>query len=110
MLVTCNWVVEKDLFKPNLKKGFANKRLVRKDPFHYEKASSGLLCSITNTLSNIAYMSAQEVVKVMEVMEAGQCEGVQCPGGCCQHEDWVCCPDGLHCAHFEFSCPPVVLM
>ena len=23
MLVTCNWVVEKDLFKPNLKKGFA---------------------------------------------------------------------------------------
>ena len=38
ILVTCNWVVEKDLFKPNLKKGFAYKRLVRKDPFHYEKA------------------------------------------------------------------------
>ena len=107
MLVTCNWVVEKDLFKPNLKKGFAYKRLVRKDPFHYVNASSGLLCSVTNTLSNIAYMSVQEVVKVMD---ARQCEGVQCPGGCCPHEDWVCCPDGLHCAHFEFSCPPVVFV
>ena len=69
-----------------------------------------LVVAITNTMSNIAYMSAQDVV--MEVMEARQCEGVQCqcPGGCCQHEDWVCCPDGLHCAHFEFSCPPVMFV
>ena len=30
MLVTCNWVVEKNLFKPKLEKGFAYKCLVRK--------------------------------------------------------------------------------
>ena len=27
-----------------------------------------------------------------------QCDGPQCPGGCCPYADWVCCPDPTYCA------------
>merc|ERR1712198_663480 len=36
------------------------------------------------------------------------CDGKQCPGGCCHdHYDWFCCENPLFCAEVEEDCPPV---
>merc|ERR1719304_130262 len=34
-----------------------------------------------------------------------QCEGTDCPGGCCPYVDWYCCPDGMYCAATAADCP-----
>merc|ERR1712198_358257 len=34
-----------------------------------------------------------------------QCDGTECPGGCCPYQDWYCCPDGMYCAATAADCP-----
>jgi hypothetical protein len=34
-----------------------------------------------------------------------KCDGPMCPGGCCPHEGYVCCPDGKYCASSLEKCP-----
>merc|ERR1719244_708972 len=34
-----------------------------------------------------------------------QCEGTECPGGCCPYVGWYCCPDGMYCAATAADCP-----
>ena len=33
-----------------------------------------------------------------------KCAGTVCPGGCCPHQNWFCCPDNIHCASSEEYC------
>ena len=35
------------------------------------------------------------------------CPGVQCPGGCCLNEGYVCCDDPRYCAENADECPAV---
>merc|ERR1712111_325988 len=34
-----------------------------------------------------------------------QCDGTECPGGCCPYVGWYCCPDGMYCAATAADCP-----
>ena len=34
-----------------------------------------------------------------------QCEGTECPAGCCPEVGWFCCPDNLYCAATAADCP-----
>merc|ERR1711874_686633 len=34
-----------------------------------------------------------------------QCEGTECPGGCCPEVGWYCCPDNVYCAASAADCP-----
>merc|ERR1719357_1290321 len=34
-----------------------------------------------------------------------QCDGTECPAGCCPEKDWFCCDDNMHCAATEADCP-----
>merc|ERR1712111_83179 len=36
-----------------------------------------------------------------------QCDGTECPGGCCPYVGWYCCPDGMYCAATAADCPYV---
>ena len=37
--------------------------------------------------------------------ESEQCDGTECPGGCCPYVGWYCCPDGMYCAATAADCP-----
>merc|ERR1719341_1352465 len=34
-----------------------------------------------------------------------QCDGTECPAGCCPYVGWYCCPDGMYCAETAADCP-----
>merc|ERR1719350_1789610 len=34
-----------------------------------------------------------------------QCDGTECPAGCCPYVGWFCCPDGMYCAATAADCP-----
>ena len=38
-----------------------------------------------------------------------KCDGPMCPGGCCPHSGFVCCPDGQYCAATLDKCPNKIL-
>merc|ERR1712236_206683 len=38
-------------------------------------------------------------------LTVGQCDGTECPAGCCPEKDWFCCDDNMHCAATEADCP-----
>merc|ERR1711935_424435 len=48
--------------------------------------------------------SEVSVFKNLEKEIKQDCPGPECPGGCCPHVGWVCCPDGEHCAATEEYC------
>merc|ERR1719229_1881646 len=46
-------------------------------------------------------------VRVLDVVKpfAGECDGTECCGGCCEgHYGWFCCPDCVHCAATPADC------
>jgi len=45
------------------------------------------------------------IQKVDAKTKAEACPGTQCPGGCCPHYGWVCCPDRETCASSWAYCP-----
>ena len=40
-----------------------------------------------------------------QLTKSEQCDGTECPGGCCPYVGWYCCPDGLYCAATAADCP-----
>merc|ERR1712227_576203 len=48
--------------------------------------------------SSVMVLSAQEDA-------AHMLDGTECPGGCCPHVGWYCCPDGMYCAATAADCP-----
>merc|ERR1711970_1319660 len=38
-------------------------------------------------------------------VDDGQCEGTECPAGCCPEVNWYCCPDNMYCAATADDCP-----
>mmetsp|Transcript_61484 Transcript_61484/g.70503 ORF Transcript_61484/g.70503 Transcript_61484/m.70503 type:complete len:91 (+) Transcript_61484:130-402(+) len=34
-----------------------------------------------------------------------QCDGTECPAGCCPEYNWFCCPDNIYCAATYADCP-----
>merc|ERR1712098_646850 len=67
--------------------------------------------------SNVMELSAQEdAVHMLDGTAAQktalakmaankQCDGTECPGGCCPYVGWYCCPDGMYCAATAADCP-----
>merc|ERR1712131_436561 len=42
-------------------------------------------------LAFLAVASASTV----KLTKSKQCDGTECPGGCCPYVGWYCCPDGI---------------
>merc|ERR1712083_428502 len=38
-----------------------------------------------------------------------QCQGTECPAGCCPEANWYCCPDNMYCAATAADCPFVAM-
>merc|ERR1712131_341040 len=41
----------------------------------------------------------------VKLTKSEQCDGTECPGGCCPYVGWYCCPDGMYCAATAADCP-----
>merc|ERR1719228_2146740 len=41
--------------------------------------------------------------RLVKMAAKKQCDGTECPAGCCPEKDWFCCDDNMHCAATE--CP-----
>merc|ERR1719438_582596 len=64
--------------------------------------------------SNVMELNAQEAADcpfvakktlVTKMAANKQCDGIECPGGCCPYVGWYCCPDGMYCAATAADCP-----
>merc|ERR1719392_189128 len=67
--------------------------------------------------SNVMELSAQEdaahmldgtaaqMTTLAKMAANKQCDGTECPGGCCPYVGWYCCPDGMYCAATAADCP-----
>ena len=53
---------------------------------------------------NTGTHSLKTTPKNQKVSLKKQCDGTECPGGCCPYQDWFCCPDGIYCADTEDDC------
>ena len=53
------------------------------------------------TLTFLAVVSTSNV----KLTKSDQCDGTECPGGCCPYVGWYCCPDGMYCAASAADCP-----
>ena len=42
-------------------------------------------------------MKVPLVLKLFKALK-NDCEGTECPGGCCPYQNWACCPDMTTCA------------
>ena len=52
-------------------------------------------------LTFLAVVSTSKV----KLTKSDQCDGTECPGGCCPYVGWYCCPDGMYCAASAADCP-----
>ena len=57
-------------------------------------------------LISIISIQAMKLPKVLQILKSltGDCEGTQCPAGCCPYVGWACCPDNLSCAETMADC------
>eukprot|EP00091_Calanus_sinicus_P024689 TRINITY_DN8_c0_g1_i5.p2 TRINITY_DN8_c0_g1~~TRINITY_DN8_c0_g1_i5.p2 ORF type:complete len:124 (+),score=37.26 TRINITY_DN8_c0_g1_i5:94-465(+) len=44
-----------------------------------------------------------------KLVKSEQCQGTECPAGCCPEVDWYCCPDNMYCAATAADCPFVAM-
>merc|ERR1712170_307622 len=63
----------------------------------------GLIHSTMKYLIALAFLAVASASKVKLTSE--QCDGTECPGGCCPYVGWYCCPDGMYCAATAADCP-----
>merc|ERR1711976_982832 len=47
----------------------------------------------------------QRRFSIAKMAATKQCDGTECPGGCCPYVGWYCCPDGMYCAATASDCP-----
>ena len=72
-------------------------------PDNIHCASSQEYCRKTNFAEKLIGMAAPKRVTKTEVKQ--DCEGTQCPGGCCPQANYFCCQDGMFCAPSAEFCP-----
>ena len=67
-------------------------------------ASSEEYCrSKTSLAEKMIAMAAPKRITKREVKQ--DCEGTQCPTGCCPQANYFCCQDNLYCAPSAEFCP-----
>merc|ERR1711885_96836 len=44
-----------------------------------------------------------------KLVKSEQCDGTECPAGCCPEQNWYCCPDNMYCAATAADCPFVAM-
>ena len=49
--------------------------------------------------------SINKIINLATKSNSKQCEGTECPAGCCPEVGWFCCPDNLYCAATAADCP-----
>merc|ERR1719158_567293 len=47
--------------------------------------------------------------KLVKMAAKKQCQGTECPAGCCPEQNWYCCPDNMYCAATAADCPFVAM-
>merc|ERR1711872_554790 len=63
---------------------------------------------VLNAQEDAAHMldgTAAKKISVAKMAATKQCDGTECPGGCCPYVGWYCCPDGMYCAATAADCP-----
>ena len=71
-------------------------------PDNIHCASSAEYCHSTNIAEKLIGMAAPKRFK-REVKQ--DCQGTECPGGCCPQANYFCCADGMFCAPSADFCP-----
>merc|ERR1712126_785450 len=61
----------------------------------------GMYCAAT--AADCPFVAKKALVAKMAANK--QCDGTECPGGCCPYVGWYCCPDGMYCAATAADCP-----
>ena len=57
-------------------------------------------------LSYIIFISLGKTQVLINLAANKQCDGTECPGGCCPGVyGWYCCSDGNYCAVTQADCP-----
>ena len=65
-----------------------------------------MYCVTTTTVADCPFFAAKALLVKMAAKK--QCEGTDCPTGCCPEVNWYCCPDNMYCAATPADCPFVV--
>ena len=60
------------------------------------------------TLAAIASANPFRGVITLKDLSEANCDGVQCPGGCCPADNYVCCEGGYFCGATLADCPMVI--
>merc|ERR1719347_278196 len=58
---------------------------------------------LDGTAADCPFVAKKTLVAKMAANK--QCDGTECPGGCCPYVGWYCCPDGMYCAATAADCP-----
>ena len=69
----------------------------------WECCPDGLYCA--PTLDDCPVNAKKTQVAKLAAPKQCDGDGPACPGGCCPVLDFICCPDGLHCAATIDDCP-----
>merc|ERR1712154_750866 len=64
-------------------------------------AAHGMYCAAT--AADCPFVAKKTALAKMAANK--QCDGTECPGGCCPYVGWYCCPDGMYCAATAADCP-----
>ena len=64
----------------------------------------GIAVLITSTV-HLAKNTAEKQTSLKNWLVKQDCEGTQCPGGCCPQANYFCCPDDTFCAPSADFCP-----
>ena len=95
-------LIKKDK-ESNKRAGILPQSSLVRDNFHNMKVFLGLL-----VLALATYASAKptKLTGVQSTKLTGeQCDGTECPAGCCPEYNWFCCPDNMYCAATAADCP-----
>jgi len=60
------------------------------------------------TLAAIASANPFRGVITLKDLSEANCDGAQCPGGCCPADNYVCCEGGYFCGATLADCPMVI--
>merc|ERR1712117_907066 len=62
-----------------------------------------MVCIVLPTAADCPFVAKKQ--QLVKMAATKQCDGTECPGGCCPYVGWYCCPDGMYCAATASDCP-----
>merc|ERR1712029_332858 len=75
----------------------------QEDAAHMLDGTAAQMACTAATAADCPFVAKKAVVEKMAANK--QCDGTECPGGCCPYVGWYCCPDGQYCAATAADCP-----